>query len=140
MNSRTMIVLGGLLFAGTALAGDPASQNNSAPGASLKVAIDKATGKQRALTAEESAALDAQATNMAMGRSAARMAQPTRHFPATMEEAEAGKVEKNGIVAMKPTADMVGALTVTRNADGTLVYSEDGVPLQAPAQREVASE
>ena len=40
---------------------------------------------------------------------------------------------------MKPMADSMSQLTVTRNADGTLAFQENGETL-APAKQEAASE
>lgn len=147
MKSTTLLLIGGLAFAGVALAGDPAPQSAPA-GTSLKVGID-ANGNLRPLTAEESAALDAQAAanggNNVMARSA-RTATATAtgttsraRFPATEAEALATARTVNGITMMKPTLDSVGSLTVERNADGTLTFSENGEPVEAN-KREAASE
>ena len=63
MKATTMIVLGGLLFAGTSLAAEPQQATTPTPdahaGSGSKVGIDARTGKLRPLTAAESAQLDA---------------------------------------------------------------------------------
>lgn len=134
MKSTTLLLIGGLAFAGVALAGDPAPQSAPA-GTSLKVGID-ANGNLRPLTAEESAALDAQAAanggNGAMARNArtatvAGTASKAR-FPTTEAEALATARTVNGITAMKPMLESVGSVNVVRNADGTLTFSENGEP------------
>lgn len=134
------------MFAGAALAGDPAPQ--SAPsGTSLKVGID-ANGNLRPLTAEESAALDAEAAanggNGARARSLRATATATSttsraRFPSTEAEALATAVTVDGITMMKPTLDSVGSVTVQRNADGSLTFAENG-EVSAPSKRESASE
>ena len=60
MKTKYLLLAAGLAIAGTALAGDPVPQA-AASAPSVKVGIDKATGKLRPLTDAESAALDAQA-------------------------------------------------------------------------------
>lgn len=136
------------LAATSAHATDPVPQQTPAS-ASLKVGIDKKTGALRPLTEEESAALDALAAanagnnaklraSGAKSRGAATNAKS--RFPATQAEAEAGMIFKGGIGAMKPSVDMLSSITVTRNADGTLSYSEDGVPVQLDSAKEAISE
>ena len=136
MKFATLAVLGGLAFAGVALAGEPTPQQTGATGASMKIAIDPKTGKRRALTAAESAALDAQAAasagNGAMARSARAAAAPAvPALPATFEEAMQNKRIVHGIVGFQPTQEMMSSVTVPRNADGTLSYFENGEPMQA---------
>ena len=62
MKATTLIVLGGLLFAGTSLAAEPQqvqnTDNNLTADSGMKVGIDPKTGKLRRLTAAESANLD----------------------------------------------------------------------------------
>ena len=146
MKSTTLFLIGGLAFAGVALAGDPTPQ--SAPtGTSLKVGIDAKTGKLRQLTEEESAALDAQAaangSNGVMARNArtATVAGTTSRarFPTTEAEALATARTVNGITAMKPMLESASSVTVVRNADGTLTFSENGEPVGAHTQ-EAASD
>ena len=142
MKSTTLLLIGGLAFAGTAFAGDPTPQQTSGP--SQKVGIDKATGKLRPLTATESAALDSMAT-AAAGNARTLRASPTAArkgrfvFPTTDAETKATVRVVNGITVMKPPADSMSSLTVTRNADGTLQFQENGeTPVQA--KQETASE
>lgn len=141
MKATTLIVLGGLLFTGTALAAEPQAQ---ATGASSKIAIDPVTGKRRQMTTEESAALDAQAAaakRLGAARSKSATATATAAgAPATMDEALQNTRVVNGIVGFRAPMDSMSSLTVTRNADGSLTYSEAGEPQPAPQVREVASE
>lgn len=81
MKATTLIVLGGLLFAGTALAADPQQTSTGAHAESgSKVGFDAKTGKLRRLTAAESAQLDAMtarqksAPALAKGKTAAKIA------------------------------------------------------------------
>ena len=145
-HKKNSLLLGGLAFAGVALASDPTPRSAPA-GTSLKVAIDAKTGKLRPLTEEESAALDAQAaangSNGVMARNArtATVAGTTSRarFPTTEAEALATARTVNGITAMKPMLESASAVTVVRNADGTLTFSENGEPVGAHTQ-EAASE
>ncbi len=115
-----------------AQAGEPQQkqdQPQSAAESSLagsKVGVDKRTGRLRPLTPAESAELDAQAATQAK---AARGQRKVIQFPATPAEAATTRAEVNGIIIEKPTADMLSSVGVTRNADGTLTYSENGEPL-----------
>lgn len=143
MKSTTLLLIGGLAFAGTALAGDPTPQQTSGP--SQKVGIDKTTGKLRPLTAEESAALDSQAAASAGDSRTLRAKSATARtssrfvFPTTDAEMKATMRVVNGITVMKPPADSMSTMTVTRNADGTLIFQENGeMPVQA--KQEAASE
>lgn len=143
-NSMTLLLVGGLALAGTAIAGEPTPPQAGNSGAAMKMAIDPRTGKMRAPTAAESAALDAQ---LKAGRSAAKTRAKDGtgfNLPQTQEEAEAAMMERGGIVTIQPTADSMSALNVVINADGSLSYSEHGAPVQIkqvqPQQREVASE
>ena len=130
-----------LLVAGTALASDPAPQQNAqAPAvSSLKVGIDPITGKRRQLTSEESAALDAQTAANAMAKGARAKGTAAGHFPATVEESMANKRVINGIISFKPVADSFSSVTVTRGSDGKLSFQENGTPMEARKQ-EAASE
>ncbi len=136
------------LAATSAYASDPVPQQAPAS-SSLKVGIDKKTGELRPLTEAESAALDAQAAanggNNASARSSGKASRGAAsnaksRFPATQAQSQSMQVEKGGMVALKPTADMLSSITVTRNADGTISYSEDGVPVQLDTAKEAASE
>lgn len=128
MKASILLLAGGLVLAGTAVAGDPAPQSNvAAPG--LKVGIDKATGKVRPLTMEESAALDAQAQRDALSNAAAHAGQP-----ATMDEAMSNirsSARIPSIQGFRMPAEMMSSLTVTRNADGTVTFAENGQPLES---------
>ncbi len=111
----------------------------------MKVGIDKTTGKLRRLTSEESAALDSKAavaSSNARGlraNSAAARANSRFVFPTTAAEAKATIRVVNGITVMKPMADSMSEMTVTRNADGSLDIQENGeTPVQA--KQEAASE
>ena len=132
MKLTTLALLGGLCCAGTALAADPAPQQEPAVtgGTSMKIGIDAKTGKRRALTAAESAVLDAQQPAPAQARMG-RMAAPARksRIPATAAEAARTAVVVNGITMMKPSQDMLSMVTVVRDEQGNLVFSEDGVPM-----------
>ena len=144
MKSTTLMLIGGIAFAGTALAGDPTPQHNST-GTSLKVGIDQKTGKLRQLTPEESAALDAQpAASGGNARSlrANTLTSGTSNrfaFPTTEAEAQATVRVVNGITVMKPLADSMSSMTVTRNPDGSLEIQENGETMIQP-KRESASE
>ena len=142
MSRRTHVLLnalGGaaalLLVAGTAQATDPSPQAaGSAMGAS-KIGIDPVTGKRRALTSAESAALDAQAAKAARKGAAAKI-----QFPTSTAESQAITRTINGITIEKPSADTLSSLTVTRNADGTLSFQENGESIPQPKAKEMASE
>lgn len=106
--------------------------------AGSKVGVDKKTGRLRPLTPAESAELDAQAVNQ--GKTARAQRRTTARFPTTQAEVAATRAEINGIVIEKPAADSLSSVSVVRNADGTLTYSENGEPLQqakAKAREEV---
>ena len=142
MKTTALAALAGLCFAGTALAADPAPQQDVSPTSSMKIGIDAKTGKRRVLTAEESAALDAQAApRTTMSRS--RMAAPSLASPpATFTESAAAGISKGGITAYIAPMESLSSMTVERNADGTFTIYEDGVPMGQHQQRarEVASE
>lgn len=143
MKSTTLLLIGGLVFAGNALAGDPTPQQTASP--SMKVGIDQKTGKLRPLTDAESAALDASAASSRASARTLRVDPVTARanrlytFPTTKAEMKATVRVINGITVMKPMADSMSELTVTRNADGTLAFQENGETL-APAKQEAASE
>ncbi|MBB4130880.1 MULTISPECIES: hypothetical protein [unclassified Xanthomonas] len=98
---------------------------------SSKVGIDPTTGKLRALTAAESAALDQQA-NTAARSSAARS-----NIPQT--EAAARATERrlpNGTVARKLPATQMSSLVATRQADGRIVIEHSDDADAQPAHAE----
>ncbi len=137
------------LFASTALAlaanaGEPPQKQHDPQAATegslagSKVGVDKKTGRLRPLTPAESAELDAQT---AAQNKAARGQRQTIRFPSTPAEVAATRAEAGGIVMEKPAADSLSSVSVTRNADGTLTYSENGEPLPpAKAKREEVNE
>lgn len=137
MKYITLALLGGLCFTAPALAANPAPQQDAATaGSSMKIGIDTQTGKRRALTAEESAALDAAPVARTRARTLSTPLSKAR-LPATEAEALRTLRTANGISIMKPSAETLSSLTVTRNADGTLTYAENG---EALGIREAASE
>jgi hypothetical protein len=142
--STTVLLVGGLALAGTAMGHEPVAQDTGASGASMKMAIDAKTGKMRAPTAAESAALDAQVKANRNAAKARAKDGTGFYLPQTQAEAEAGMMERGGIITMQPTSDSMSALEVVIAADGSLSYSEHGAPVQLkqvqPQQREVASE
>ena len=139
MKSTALFLLGGLAFAGASVAGEPVPQTDIGTSSSLKVGIDAKTGKRRQLTAEESAALDAQANQRKAKGISAKTASKF-NFPATVEESMANKRVVKGFVGFKPIAASMSSVTVTRNADGTLVFAENGEVMQPAKAKELASE
>lgn len=119
MKSTTLIVLGGLLFAGTSLAAEPqqaqSTDSSISADSGMKVGIDPKTGKLRRLTAAESANLDAisaknqkAAAAKAKGKAAAKEASPSF-------------VTANGMVV---TAEpLMVDTTATIGADGKVVIT-----------------
>lgn len=134
MKSTIMIVLGGLLFAGTSLAAEPQA---AGAGSSLKVGIDAKTGKRRQLTSEESAALDAQAAKMRSKTAMAR-AKGELPTPATYAESVAGGVDRDGMTGYLAPLESMSSLTATIDANGKVTLSENGQPLKH--SEEMASE
>lgn len=142
MKSTTLLLLGGLAFAGATLAAEPTPQNSTA-GSSMKVGIDAKTGKLRTLTPEESAALDAQGAKMqaAKARTASRtiMTQgPALTAPATYAESAASGVSKNGLTGYIAPLESMSGITATVAADGKVTILEDGLPMTKAG--EMASE
>lgn len=138
MRLTTLALMGGLCFAGNALATDPVPQHDAAT-SSLKIGIDAKTGKRRVLSAEESAALDAQAAPRTVARS--RMAAPTLASPpATFAESAAAGMRKGSLTGYVAPLESLSRVTISRDAAGKVTISEDGVPLGQSQQREVASE
>ena len=127
MKSTTLLLIGGLAFAGVALAGDPAPQSTQSSSAS-KIAIDPVTGQRRAITEEESAALDAQvAQTNARSRSIAQsiVSAGGLPIPATYEESIAGAVTKDGLTAYIAPLEAYSRVVITRAPDGKVTISED---------------
>ena len=108
----------------------------SLPGS--KVGVDRKTGRLRSLTPAESAELDA-ARPAALGRTARAQRQAVR-FPVTQAEVAATRAHIDGITIEKPAADSLSSVSVTRNADGTLTYSENGQALPRAKAKEEAHE
>lgn len=123
MKATTMIVLGGLLFAGTSLAAEPQQATITTNHESgMKVGIDAKTGKLRPLTAAESAQLDAigaknkAALAKAKGKTAAK-------------EGLTSFVASNGmLVSLEP---LMIETTATVGADGKVVVTH-GADAQSP--------
>ena len=95
----------------------------------MKVAVDAKTGRFRAPTQQELAALAAQ--DRAMGRSAAakrgRVGEP--RLPRNEAEAQLTKVEyPNGMVSMDVPEELMSELVAVRRADGTveIMHGEAG--------------
>ena len=134
MKTKYLLLAAGLAIAGTALAGDPISQA-AASAPSVKVGIDKATGKLRPLTDAESAALDAQAAQQGSDnnslRAGTRTQLPSRaqrlfRLPTTQKEALATETTYNGYSVIKPPAESLSEMTVQKNADGSFTIRENG--------------
>lgn len=109
--------------------------------ADLKVAIDPATGKARALTPGESRALEAQAA--ALARRTEPMGAGKKGFvmPATEAEAAATRrVLANGAVVQQVPASTMVSLQVTRAADGTLHMHHEGEQAHADVEKELPNE
>ena len=126
MKATTLIVLGGLLFAGTAIAAEPQQATTAESG--MKVGIDAKTGKLRRLTAAESAQLDAitaknqkAAAAKAKGKTAAK-------------EGPVSYVAANGMVV---TAEpLMVESTATMGADGKVVVTHGELPQTPEAANE----
>lgn len=128
----TALLVGGLALAGTAMGQQHEGQETGIGGASLKMGIDPKTRKLRPLTPAESAELEAlgKARGNAKGKSrTAAKGAAGLYLPATQAEAEAGRLTRGGIDTMQPLADTMSDLRIVRNADGSLSYFEDGVPV-----------
>lgn len=112
MKATTLIVLGGLLFAGTAIAAEPQQTTSTASG--MKVGINAKTGKLRPLTAAESANLDAMA---AKNRAAAKGKGKTAAKEGVVTEVVNGRT-----IAYLPESEMI-EIRATIGADGKVVVS-----------------
>jgi hypothetical protein len=130
MKATSMIVLGGLLFAGTAIAAEPQqakttpSTTNNESG--MKVGIDARTGKLRRVTAAESAQLEAIAAKnrkaaLAKGKSANK-------------EGLIRFVAANGMTVVELDDTHMTEVQATIGADGKVVVSHDGQPLQGAVE------
>ena len=122
MRATTLIVLGGLLFAGTSIAAEPQQATTTESG--MKVGIDTKTGKLRRLTAAESAQLDAmaaksrQAAAKTKGKAAAKLGPLT--FVAT-----------NGMTVIQHDASEMVESHAFVGVDGKVAVSHDGQPQHA---------
>lgn len=117
MKATTLIVLGGLLFAGTATAADPQQAASAESG--VKVGIDAKTGKLRPLSASESATLDAaarkQKTTLAKTNGKAAKAVGPVKF-----------VAANGMTVVELDESHMVELHATIGADGKIVINHGG--------------
>jgi hypothetical protein len=134
MKATTLIVLGGLLFAGTSLAAEPQQATTNSSG--MKVGINPATGKLRPLNAEESAKLDA--IEAAKQKSAA-----TRSNAKAKPLAKGERLTKDGLVTFTAANGMTvveldeSYMVETRatiGADGKVIVTHDGEPLQGAVE------
>lgn len=147
MKLTPWLLVSGLMFAGPALAADPAAPQDAGAGSSaMKIAIDPVTGKRRALTAAESSALDLKAREPGKARIQAKSSGRTARaagpapLPATIEESLAQARSAYGITGFKPTADMLSSTQATRNADGTLTIEHVDVSHPATTAADGAQE
>jgi len=125
MKSTTMIVLGGLLFAGTSLAAEPQQVQHDdtveAASSGSKIGIDPKTGKLRRLNAIESAQLDA-----ITARNRKAIAAKTRSRTVT-QDASPSFIAANGMLVVAEPLMVDTIATVT--ADGQVVITH-GEPQQ----------
>ena len=131
MKATTMIVLGGLLFAGTAIAADPQQTTNTATTVQAesgsKVGFDARTGKLRRLTAAESAQLDAITTKNKAALAKAKGKTAAKSGPITF-------VAANGMTVVELDETHMTEVQATIGADGKVVVSHDGQPLQGAVE------
>ena len=125
MKSTTLIVLGGLLFAGTSLAAEPQQVQHDdtveAASSGSKIGIDPKTGKLRRLNAIESAQLDA-----ITARNRKAIAAKTRSRTVT-QDASPSFIAANGMLVVAEPLMVDTIATVT--ADGQVVITH-GEPQQ----------
>ena len=125
MKSTTLIVLGGLLFAGTSLAAEPQQiqhdDTTQAASSGSKVGIDPKTGKLRRLNAIESAQLDAIAARN-------QKAMPAKAKGKTVaQQAPQSFIAANGMLVVAEPLMVDNVATIT--ADGQVVITH-GEPQQ----------
>jgi hypothetical protein len=134
MKATTLIVLGGLMFAGTAIAAEPQQAPTTESG--MKVGIDPKTGKLRRLNAAESAQLDAIAA-----KNKQAVAAKTKARGKTLAKGE--RLTKEGLVAFTAVNGMtvveldethMTEVQATIGADGKVIVSHDGQPLQGAVE------
>lgn len=126
MKSTTLIVLGGLLFAGTSLAAEPQQAQNTESASAesgMKVGIDPKTGKLRRLTAAESAQLDAITAKNQKAAVAKAKGKAAKAGPITF-------VAANGMRVTELDDSYMTEIQATIGADGKVVVSHEGQPLQ----------
>lgn len=128
MKATTLIVLGGLLFAGTAIAAEPPQATSAESG--MKVGIDPKTGKLRRLTAAESAQLDAMAAKSQAQKPVAAKAKGK----AMAKDGATTFVAVNGMTISELDESHMSEVQATIGADGKLVVSHDGQPLQGAVE------
>lgn len=125
MKATTLIVLGGLLFAGTALAAEPQQATNTESGS--KVGINPATGKLRRLSAAESAKLDALAAQKQKQKPAAAKARAKG--TALTKDGLVTFTAVNGMTIVELDETHMVDLTATIGANGKVVVGH-GEPQQ----------
>lgn len=126
MKATTLIVLGGLLFAGTAIAAEPQQATTTESGS--KVGIDPKTGKLRRLNATESAQLDAIAAKNRKALAAkAKGGQAAKAGPTTF-------IAVNGMAVSELDDTHMVELKATIGADGRVIVSHDGQPVQGAVE------
>ena len=133
MKATTMIVLGGLLSAGTAIAADPQQATNTATPvhaeSGSKVGFDARTGKLRRLTAVESAQLDAMTA-----KNKAALAKAKANRKTAAKEGPITFVAANGMTVVELDETHMSEVQATIGADGKIVVSHDGQALQGAVE------
>jgi hypothetical protein len=126
IRSLCLALTAGMGITCVAHAGDPQPQDTSLYFNGIKVAIDPATGRLRQPTPEELQALRASVKQMTASRT---LAKP---LPATRADAQRTiRKMRDGSVRAQISEDMLNTVQATRNADGTLSFSESAdVPVQ----------
>lgn len=118
--------LAALMLAATAHAGDTASPASTSA-ASSKVGIDRATGRLRPLTEEESAVLDATVVVTPTRMKSSPMAAAAASMPLNEDEVIATmRTLPSGGIVMKAPQSAMSTLVATRNAQGQLVIQHEG--------------
>jgi hypothetical protein len=139
MKCPTLLLLAGLTAGFAAHASEPAATEQDATGtfAGVTVAIDPATGRLRAPTAAEQAALRNAASRM-RSNDAMSIAKPG---PKTRAEAERTmRRHPDGRVSMQVSDDMMTNVIATQQADGSIVITHGNADGHAPAMEGAAHE
>ncbi|NLA67778.1 MAG: hypothetical protein GX856_05955 [Gammaproteobacteria bacterium] len=120
MNRTTLLLLAGLCAGFGAHAAEPvAPRTATASYADVTVAIDPATGRLRAPTAAEQAALRAAVRPVARAADPAAGAKP---MPRTRAEAlRTFRRHADGSISMETSEDMMSFVTATQREDGSIV-------------------